>query len=537
MAKQMVLYRGSLKSCNFSCSYCPFSKHKSTERQLLKDKEQWIRFCRSIEKMAYEETPDLYVTPQNPVFSQPKTGAVMVVPYGEALLHPWYWEGLGLLSALKGIEAAGAQTNLSFLLKDSLRLFDQAGGQRHKLRLWATFHPEMVSVSRFVRQCRELQKEGVQLCAGAVGVPENLDLLRSLREELPKELYLWINPMDGLKRPYTEKELASFRAIDPWFSNESAYKKSDPSQCQNRLFVEGSGALRLCNISRTSKFNWYEAADFRAFFASPACGRSVCSCYLAYGGRRDYEHGFAFGRYPLFRIPWKPKAFFLDLDGTLIPEGKTGPVPETLEQLQRLSKDCLLFLATSLPFKEAFKQCCGFFHLFSGGVFAGGAHILLKGAEKKELFIPLDPALPPMVTACLELFKNNEEAGAGANTSRKKAKIRLQIYVNQQAVYKITLSKPPGKAWDDKEFQALKARLSGCSFRCFIEKNCLQIVAPGADKGQGVKALCHMLGILPGDTAAVGNSEEDIAMFKVCGYGIAVSASGQAVREAADMVL
>ena len=43
-----VLYRGSLKSCNYRCSYCPFSKHPRSERELLKDREQWMRFWPSL---------------------------------------------------------------------------------------------------------------------------------------------------------------------------------------------------------------------------------------------------------------------------------------------------------------------------------------------------------------------------------------------------------------------------------------------------------------------------------------------------------
>ena len=43
-ARHMILYRGSLKSCNYRCNYCPFSKHPRSERELLRDREQWFRF-------------------------------------------------------------------------------------------------------------------------------------------------------------------------------------------------------------------------------------------------------------------------------------------------------------------------------------------------------------------------------------------------------------------------------------------------------------------------------------------------------------
>ena len=58
----------------------------------------WMKFCKSLE----ERAEDL------------GRFALMVVPYGEALIHPWYWEGLAFLSRLKQAEAVGVQTNFSF---------------------------------------------------------------------------------------------------------------------------------------------------------------------------------------------------------------------------------------------------------------------------------------------------------------------------------------------------------------------------------------------------------------------------------------
>ena len=63
----MILYRGSLKSCNYYCSYCPFSKRKISQKELEKDKEQWDAFVMSLT----EKGGALGVR------------ALMVVPYGE----------------------------------------------------------------------------------------------------------------------------------------------------------------------------------------------------------------------------------------------------------------------------------------------------------------------------------------------------------------------------------------------------------------------------------------------------------------------
>lgn len=101
MSRHMLLYRGSLKSCNYRCSYCPFSKHPQSQRELEKDREQWQSFLKSYPQKA----------------AALNLGALMVVPYGEAMLYPWYWEGLAQISALAQTDAVGMQTNLSFVQK------------------------------------------------------------------------------------------------------------------------------------------------------------------------------------------------------------------------------------------------------------------------------------------------------------------------------------------------------------------------------------------------------------------------------------
>ena len=73
MDRRTILYRGSLKSCNYHCGYCPFSKHRCSERELEKDRTHWFRFCESLNERA--EALNIR--------------ALMVVPYGEALIHPW----------------------------------------------------------------------------------------------------------------------------------------------------------------------------------------------------------------------------------------------------------------------------------------------------------------------------------------------------------------------------------------------------------------------------------------------------------------
>ena len=59
-----IYYRGCLNFCNYSCSYCPFSKKVRSERILKQDREQLMRFVEHIERISY-------------------SGAVQIIPYGE----------------------------------------------------------------------------------------------------------------------------------------------------------------------------------------------------------------------------------------------------------------------------------------------------------------------------------------------------------------------------------------------------------------------------------------------------------------------
>lgn len=491
MSRTMILYRGSLKSCNYRCSYCPFSKHRMSEMELEQDREQWLRFGKQLLDRA----------------ARLNIHALMVVPYGEALIHPWYWEGLAAFTASDDFDAAGAQTNLSFSVQDALERFLGAGGKGEKLRLWATFHPEMTSVEAFAEKCIQLTKAGIVLCAGAVGVPEHTALLKKLRQALPRQIYLWINQMDGRKRPYTKQEQSDFLEIDPFFLQELIPVPGDSSHCKGRLFVEGNGAVRTCNIGPVLKTNWYE---LDAALPEPVCRRKLCSCYLAYGGRRDFMNQILFGPYPLFRVPRRPKAVFLDIDGTLIPAGTDSVPARTAKLLTTLVKTqgSLLFFATSLPYEEAMKRCRDIRHLFGGGIFAGGAHILFAGgshpADSREF--------------CESYISLPEECMTYLEPQRKRFRFRILTCRKNACVYKLTLRRSAHMPWSKREAETLFSLLPEAfqkTLRYFTEANCLQIVDAKASKANGVRTLCRWLNLPLSDIAAAGDSEEDREMLNL----------------------
>ncbi len=534
MDRKTICYRGSLKSCNYRCSYCPFSKHRASVQELEKDRQNFGRFCESIADRAAEFD----------------IGAVFVVPYGEASIHRWYWEGLGRLAGLDGLDRVGLQTNLSFSVEECLVIFDLysgdanreniresdketcketaektvrgiSGAARRKLCIWATFHPEMTDMEMFVEKCHRLADSGVNLCVGAVGAPQNIPLLGRLRERLSPDLYLWINKMDGLGRAYTEEEKRAFLELDPFFGLECGSPAADAAMCSDRCFVEADGRIRACNIGRIKEGNWYQSEQKEIF--RPLCGKKRCSCYLAYGGRADFEGRQFFGAYPIFRVPKPYQAVFLDLDGTLVPEKHRGRLADSVRRkLLALREKRPVFLATSMPAEEVRRRLGEDLELFQGAVFASGAYVWMrtkeeggkaddsgekrKGAADREVIHPVDLKELPRLTELAARCR------AGVRVYRKRSR---EADAERDTAYKITLVKRHNSVWQEQERQRAAEILQTGTYRIFVEKNCLEIIAAHVDKGTGVREICGWLGIRPEEAIAVGNDREDRAMRPV----------------------
>lgn len=284
---RQIYYRGSLRFCNYSCGYCPFSKEKESKSKLEEDGRELFQFVEEIGQKKF-------------------AGAIQIVPYGEALIHRYYWRALAKLSRLSQIEAVGAQSNFSFSVEQMLGEFEKAGGEREKLRLWGTFHPDMVSEQDFLRVCHELKEAGVLFCAGAVGVPENVSLLLRIRENLDPAVYFWINKMDGLGRKYSREEIQAFSGLDPYFPLELRHYKADAAHCGSALFCNAKGEMYACNRCRRKSANLYGDPEETLWHISEnarICDRRECDCYISYCNRDDLEELASFGPYPAFRIP------------------------------------------------------------------------------------------------------------------------------------------------------------------------------------------------------------------------------------------
>jgi Cof subfamily protein (haloacid dehalogenase superfamily) len=83
---------------------------------------------------------------------------------------------------------------------------------------------------------------------------------------------------------------------------------------------------------------------------------------------------------------------------------------------------------------------------------------------------------------------------------------------------------------------ALREQLPAAVRGQFSHPRYLEVTAPGVDKSRGLAVACAALGIAPSELAAVGDAENDIAMLRWVGTGIAMGNATPAVIAAADRV-
>lgn len=276
-----LLYRGSLSSCNYSCSYCPFAKRREARAQLARDAVQVARFV---------------------AWAQAHGGPLRIffTPWGEALVRRHYREAVRLLAALPHVEQVAVQTNLSGPLS---WLADAPAG---KARLWCTYHPDQTTLARFVERCRRLRAMGVPHSVGVVARREHYAAIRALREALPADAAIWLNAYDRRGRDYYGvQDLAWLGSIDPWFHHSVAPGSSLGSACragEELLSVDGDGELRRCHFIPQRLGNLYADALPQILRPRP-CSKRHCDCYIGYAHRRDLPFHEAFGDGVLVRLP------------------------------------------------------------------------------------------------------------------------------------------------------------------------------------------------------------------------------------------
>lgn len=490
-----IYYRGYLKSCDYRCPYCPFHKRKVSIKELEEDQKALAQFIARVEKI---ETPV----------------SIMFVPYGEAMNHKHYQNAIAYLSGMPHVTKVGCQTNLEFNIHDLEESIRDQVGNWSKLRFWCSYHPDMVGEETFVGQCEALIKHRISFCVGAVAVPQNILALQNLRQHLPKDIYMWLNKMDGIKRAYTTSEIADFTTIDPLFQMQLKGWLQNKDRCmggKESLFVEANGDYYPCNINKVAIGNLYTKEN-----SEWVCKNKRCSCYLAYVHQMNQVESKIFGDEKYFRIPNKErvKTFFFDLDGTLL--NSNGILDKkTKDTIRTLAKTKNIYLATSRPYESAMKKCGDITKFLAGGVFANGAQCYIAHTEKWYQ-TPLNPV-------CLESLRQFE-----------KESVKVKIYKEQNSIYKITVIANRTALKRIKQY--LEDTYTNV-YRITLEGNTLGITAIECSKLTGIQKILTKEQYLQTEVAVVGNSINDFEMLQAFEESIAVPSSVKAIKSHAKWVM
>ena len=183
-----ILYRGSLLSCNYDCSYCPFAKAQDSRESLARDASELARFVDWVRQ-------------------QTRPIRILFTPWGEAFIRRYYQDAIAELGTMPQVERIAIQTNLSL----SNAAIERC--KSDKLALWCTYHPSQTSRAAFLEKCEFLVSAGVRFSVGMVGNRDEFDEISRMREALPPEIYLWVNANRDEQADYQPAELDQLRQL------------------------------------------------------------------------------------------------------------------------------------------------------------------------------------------------------------------------------------------------------------------------------------------------------------------------------------
>ncbi len=273
-----ILYRGSLLSCNYDCSYCPFAKGKDNRESLAQDAAQLTDFVNWVKQQ------------QRPI-------RVLFTPWGEAFIRRYYQEAILELGQMPHVERVAIQTNLSL----SNSAIDRC--QNDKLALWCTYHPSQTSRDDFLKKCEYLLERKIRFSVGMVGNRDELDEIAAMRQSLPPEVYLWINANRDEQSDYQVHELELLKKIDTLFEKNLHLYSSYGKACRTGsevISVDGKGNVQRCHFIKQSLGNLYDGS---LSFTQAPCTQTSCDCHIGYIHMPELKLYDEFGDGILERIP------------------------------------------------------------------------------------------------------------------------------------------------------------------------------------------------------------------------------------------
>lgn len=275
-----ILYRGSLTSCNYSCTYCPFGKTKNTKYELTQDSQELTNF-------------------KNWVQSRNEEIGILMTPWGEGLIRSYYQKVMTELSHFQNVYRVAIQTNLSCSL-------DWMNNVNKKtFALWTTFHPTQTTVDKFLEKCFKLDEMNIRYSVGFVGFKEDFEALEQLKKGLNKDVYLWVNANKKEDNYYSTKDIEFIESIDPLFRWNLQYHPSFGKECKagdTTFSVDGDGNMTRCHFIKNKIGNIYNK-NFEEKLKPQLCSNQTCGCHIGYVHMNEHQLDKVYGDGILERIP------------------------------------------------------------------------------------------------------------------------------------------------------------------------------------------------------------------------------------------
>lgn len=242
-------------------------------------------------------------------------------------------------------------------------------------------------------------------------------------------------------------------------------------------------------------------------------------------------------------VPYRLAAF--DIDGTLV--GRSGKLSAaTIAAVEGLAEGgVVVAAATARPYELAIPTLQPLGGAVAAVIAAAGADIRRAGGEPIA-----QVTLPPQAARAIASLCDEHDWRAVGGTEEgafrrlptpeargPAATVASLTDVALDRTYVIAPFTGPG----DPAFAALEAAVGEAGLRAerALTSSGREIVAvthADAGKGPALLRLCEAFGIAPGEAAAFGDTEVDLPMIELAGFGVAIGDAPEALKEAADLV-
>jgi MoaA/NifB/PqqE/SkfB family radical SAM enzyme len=151
----------------------------------------------------------------------------------------------------------------------------------------------------------ELRRRDVRFSVGCVALKEHFADFRWLREQLPDDVYFWLNAYKREPDYYAAEDLAFAEGIDPLFpfNNQVYDSRGEACRAGSSVFsVDGDGTMRRCHFVKAPIGNIYEP-DWESRLTRRPCPAEHCRCHIGYVHMDKLGLYDVFGEGVLERVP------------------------------------------------------------------------------------------------------------------------------------------------------------------------------------------------------------------------------------------